>query len=205
MPLTTYVSPFPPLKNYKFRYNSNFSFFEGAAGGGTTYWFTPSSLYDPDNSGIGHQPMFFDQLCSSNGPYTQYRAFHTDLEFQFNSISTSPSTIVVFVATSANSPVSFTQAMEKPWKVMKQLAPAGSAPTIQTIRMRVPHAAAMGVTEQHIRNDDYYAGTYNSSPSKNVFIGITLWGQGATIASTSVVVGLNITAQLFAIAPTTTS
>lgn len=58
----------------KLRYVDNLSL----SGAGSTVGsnvFRMNSCFDPDLSGVGHQPMYFDQLCGPVGtaPYSRYR------------------------------------------------------------------------------------------------------------------------------------
>jgi hypothetical protein len=40
---------------------------EAAAGAGVQYVFGLNNLYDPDVTGAGHQPMYYDQLFTQQG------------------------------------------------------------------------------------------------------------------------------------------
>ena len=51
-----------------------------------TYLYSINSLYDPNVTGTGNQPRFFDTLCGSNGgaaPYQQYRVYASKIEVTF--------------------------------------------------------------------------------------------------------------------------
>ena len=58
----------------KLRYVDNFNL-TGAAGVVGANVFRFNSCFDPDLSGVGHQPMYFDQFCGATGtgPYGRYR------------------------------------------------------------------------------------------------------------------------------------
>jgi len=58
-----------------------------------------NSPYDPDVSGLGHQPMWFDQLCGAVGtsPYGRYRVTGSTINVTFSMIS-QPSTSTTSVA-----------------------------------------------------------------------------------------------------------
>jgi hypothetical protein len=193
------------MRNYTFRYDQHQILSEAAAGGGAFQVFSPCSLYDPDNTGVGHQPMYFDQLVTSTGPYTRYRALHTVAELIFNSNSTSPCTVIAYVSPTGATPSSMIQAMEKPWRVMAQLAPAGSAPTIARLKLTIPHPRALGISRQHLMTDDYYAGSYNASPALNCYIVACVYSQGGTIGYASLVTTLTIQAEVYSLTNTGTS
>jgi hypothetical protein len=40
---------------------------------GNVQKYSLNSLFDPDVTGVGHQPYGFDQLCTSTGPYSRYK------------------------------------------------------------------------------------------------------------------------------------
>lgn len=47
--------------------------------------FRMNSLFDPDLSGTGHQPMYYDQLCGAVGtaPYSRYRVLSSKMTVSF--------------------------------------------------------------------------------------------------------------------------
>jgi len=47
--------------------------------------FRMNSLHDPDLSGIGHQPMYYDQICGAvgNAPYSRYRVLGSTITVKY--------------------------------------------------------------------------------------------------------------------------
>lgn len=57
--------------------------------------FRANSLFDPDQSGVGHQPMMFDQLSAL---YNHYTVIGSKLKVTFTPVSTNiPTRIVMFI------------------------------------------------------------------------------------------------------------
>lgn len=57
----------------------------GAAGVPGANTFRMNSLNDPDLSGVGHQPMYYDQLCGASGtaPYSRYRVLGSKITVKY--------------------------------------------------------------------------------------------------------------------------
>ncbi len=63
------LSPFPTRFFTRLRYTDNYSLNPGASAVPGTQVMQLNGLYDPDISGVGHQPRYFDQIMSL---YNQY-------------------------------------------------------------------------------------------------------------------------------------
>jgi len=200
-----WVAPFPPMMVRQFRYVENVTMTEGAAGGGYVHVWTPSSMFDPNNTGSGHQYMFYDQLLSSTGPYTRYRALATKVTVTFTCLSAQPCIVGVFASSSLSGPASYVAALEKPWCKWVALGGNVSGKPVARVSLYVPHAPALGITERHLRDDDNYAGYYNSSPGINLAVMTFVYGQGASVASCAGVVEFDTRSELFSLANTGTS
>ncbi len=194
----TFASPFPPRMIKVVRYSDKFALTEAAAGAGAFNVFTPSSLYDPDNTGVGHQPMFFDQLCTSTGPYTQYRALRTVSRISFANNVDTPCIVGWYVSTNGTAPATYTTTLEKPWCRYKMVgAKTGGGANWDAVAV-IDHAKGFGLVRSHLENDDYYAGAYNSSPSKNLYFAVFTYGTSA-VSSVFMTVELEIEAEFFSL------
>jgi hypothetical protein len=59
----------------------------GVASGGN-YTYAINNLYDPDKTGIGTQPINFDQMCAL---YTLFRVIQVDYDIEFVNVTTAAS------------------------------------------------------------------------------------------------------------------
>ena len=58
------LGPLPMTQKAKFNYFNGFNLDVGAVGIPASYVFSANGLYDPNITGIGHQPRGFDQLMA---------------------------------------------------------------------------------------------------------------------------------------------
>lgn len=72
LPLAT-VPAQPRTMTVQFRFQQNQTLVEGAAGLGATYAFRLNSLYDPNATGLGSQPVGYDQWSALFNRSTVYR------------------------------------------------------------------------------------------------------------------------------------
>lgn len=61
---------FPKNQVVRMRYHTNFLLDPGNGGGAQSYTFRANSIYDPDASGVGHQPLGHDQWAQFYSTYT---------------------------------------------------------------------------------------------------------------------------------------
>jgi len=65
------LTPFPNTKIVRHKYVENIQFPGGSsAGTPATYQYRANSMYDPNYTGVGHQPLFRDQMAAQYNYYT---------------------------------------------------------------------------------------------------------------------------------------
>lgn len=140
--------------------------------------FRMNGLFDPDYSGIGHQPYYFDQLCGAAGsaPYLKYRVLGSKITTKFM-IKDAPATVaanvgpvVVGLLMSATSGLygstasALCEASGSSWTY---LGDKGGANNVVTLYGTYTPTRDLGNAE----GDDTIAASYNSNPSQ-MFNGI---------------------------------
>lgn len=173
--------PFPPQLRNTLRYNETVLI--SVSGGSGYYVFSCNALYDPNVTGTGHQPMYYDQLTPIYNHYTVVKSrFKCQLVnggsvpyvmTVFKDDDGSPNITSVYTPperTGAISRIVNSSAFEPPW-----LYQAWDA--VQTFG---PNPTA---------NDNLQGGT-TSNPVEQTYYIIHLYDAGLTTASVSVVVNI---------------
>lgn len=69
-------TPFPDLRCVRHVYNQTVSIPAAAGAGLTSYYnLRANGMYDPDFTGVGHQPLYYDEMASMYNSYTVMRAY----------------------------------------------------------------------------------------------------------------------------------
>lgn len=135
--------------------------------------FRMNSLFDPDFTGVGHQPMYFDQLCGAVGsaPYSRYRVLGSKMTVTFSPKVESfpalaqygPYTVgIISTATSgiyAGGVSALCEASNCDWTVIGEKA-GGS--NVKSLTCTYSPPRDLGVDT----GDDTIAAAYNANPSQ---------------------------------------
>lgn len=124
------------------------------------YIYSLNSLFDPNVSGTGHQPLGFDQL---NILYNRYRVFRANYRITFQPTSSS----ATFMVYPSNSNV--TLSSSNPSTIMEQSRTISrpskvDAPVIFTGTVNLPKLN--GVTSSQYKTDDRFQSLMSGSPSE---------------------------------------
>lgn len=151
-----------------------------AAGLCGVYQFNLSSLFDPNFTGVGHQPTGFDQLMAI---YEEYLVTYVSVRAVFSNTGSSGASGLM-VGMTANDSTStsadcrqYIENGNTVWSVIT--SPPDSAP-IAHLSMNVSLPQAHGVTMSQFLGEDQYRGTSTSNPNENIYL--TLWAQDITVA-----------------------
>lgn len=163
----------------KFRYAQTVAFNSGGTGAPGFYVLSGNSLFDPDVSGTGHQPMGFDQWTAF---YAQYLVMGCKVKatYSITTGSTAPTQNCKFSLTPLASDVDssvitgmtdISNVIETPGSKFRQGNIVGGGPSF-TLQNYMPTHKVDGVNRMKVLIDDQYAGLMGglgvgSSPTNN--------------------------------------
>lgn len=130
-----------------------------------------SSMYDPDLTGTGGQPMGRDAVASI---YEEYRVTGISYEILALNLSTTiPARMCITASDSDYSWSTFEQAQQQPITSKTAiLGVAGSSGSQCRFKGYVSVAKAVGVKQSAIYNEDNYKATTNTSPTDMAYLSI---------------------------------
>lgn len=105
------LNPFPNSKLVRHKYVSEFTLANpGAPAIPATYQFLANSIFDPDNTGIGHQPMFHDEMAAQ---YKYYTVITSKIKISVAGTNSQELNYLLWVDDDSNFPTDANTAMEQ--------------------------------------------------------------------------------------------
>lgn len=168
---------FPMAKHYEYvgHYFDEGVFLNPGISSPSMQIFNLSSLYDPDTTGTGHQPMGFDQLIPLYDHYTVHRA-KVRVTFTSND-ATYPQFAVLALSDTSTLPSNLGTVIENGRCQYKILGPRGGSKQVVELTLEVDHSQFFA---RSVFAGDKYMGTASTSPSDAVFLHVGLQGYAAT-------------------------
>lgn len=134
-----------------------------------------NSLFDPDLTGVGHQPMYYDQFCGAVGtaPYSRYRVLSSVMTVTYTPVSLSTPGVTVYgpfvigLAASGSSGLYATdvsglcEASNSTWTYLGEKTGGNN---VKTLKCTYNPSRDLGLDT----GDDTIAAQYNANP-QNVF------------------------------------
>lgn len=124
------------------------------------YLFNLNSLFDPDRTGAGHQPMGYDQLTPL---YNKYRVYSVDYDIEWIPNDSATCMIVAAPTNEAGGLGSLSTALET---FGARHSRVGSLYQAMRVTGSVDLAVLNGKTPQQYADDDVTASLNNASPSE---------------------------------------
>lgn len=123
------------------------------------YSYRANSLFDPDFTSVGHQPLYFDQFIAT---YQRYRVYGTKMRLRILNIDSSGAELVVIPSSLIPTLTSAAMAKEQPRAVSTGPIPANSFHTV-TLHQSHSTAQILGLSKSQIMDDDY-AAEFSANP-----------------------------------------
>ena len=192
--------PFVDNKIVKLKYHAaaNLSVTAGAM---TYQTFRLNSIYDPDLTGVGGQPRYYDQLLSATGPYLRYRVIGCKVKIQFVNDNTAAGAlgyVGMYARDSTAAAISSTDLTgltELPNTKYTVLGTMNSSKGIIPMKAYWNIAKVMGI--QDIADSEDAEGAYNGNPTDSVLLDVYYYPlDGATTTSIYALVDLEYIVQL---------
>lgn len=168
----------------KLRYSSVYAANIAIGGLSTRIW-SLNSLYDPDFSGVGGQPLFFDQYTAM---YSQYRVYGVKVSAVFSFGSSTNNcfhpTVCMVPSMSSSSTGDIQVAIQMRGSKWMNVVPAqGKA----YFKKYYSIASIYGVPKKAVQAEDNYAALTGSSPADQVYLQLYAFNNdaSATFAMTS--------------------
>lgn len=173
------LSPFAQRYLCKMKYAEIRSVTGPIGGGLAQYNFNLNSIYDPNLSGIGHQPYGYDQLADL---YNRYRVFKVD--YAISALTTDAAGVAysVLAALPANEAISgslgVAEVMENPRAKYITQAPNAA---LKVLKGSVSLPSLVGRSKSQYMSDDRYQAAWGASPAEQAVLNImagTIAGSG---------------------------
>jgi hypothetical protein len=166
------VSGFPQRLNFMLKY-AFYKTLNPSTTGVSYNSFKLNSVYDPDQTGIGNQPRFYDQIFSAT-LYRKYIVTGCAYEVEFvNQASTNALIGVIVGDTGLTVPSTDSDlwySKELPRHKIMMLPPAGQSNYKKTIKGYTSISSILANKKSSYMEDDTYQGSYNSDPNTVAYL-----------------------------------
>ncbi len=155
-------APFPDQYRVSLRYGE-----QRLRGPGTTvdnYVYRANSVFDPDLTGTGHQPMGFDQLAAL---YNRYRVTAVKYSITIANLTAEPMQFVIVAKNDTANLISVDQAHELPFSRAITVGGINGGQAVRTISAWVSNRAVTGVSASKYK-DNQYAAIVTANPTEAI-------------------------------------
>ena len=169
---------FPDSEWATIRYSDEIAISSGGTYGQYTY--RGNSCFDPDETGIGHQPMYYDQYAAV---YSKYKVKYSRIRVTAANYNAAASAVVVVIPSSEIITVtSYPLAMEQPYAKRTEMLPVSTRAGVQTsVKNGISTERILGLSPSQFAGEEYSALT-GATPAS-----VWYWNLAAfDIAATSV-------------------
>lgn len=178
----------PRFQRRKLIYVDNILSPDPGVGSAVSHVYRLNSLFDPDFTGAGHQPMGFDQMASL---YNTYRVYSVSFRVTFRNTNANRAIVGLMVSQDSFLPISVNQNQELPrnrWRVLDAQDATGNSKNETTINYSLKPWRFMNIRYK----EDIYQAPTGSNPAEQSFMHIWI---GPTSLSVNLA-GINLTVRI---------
>lgn len=188
-------SPFPKKALIKFRYTDQL-LLDAAIGGTALHTFRANSLFDPDHTSTGHQPLGFDQWMTFYNRFTVIGAKITAV-FATNDAANNTALQVsgIILRNTTGALGSTDQIMEQPDCNYKYLGQPTSANGI--VRVSKSFSAKKWFTVKDVLDEDDLSGDASTDPVEQAYF--TVWTGAQVLTTNPQPVAVNVIVEYVAV------
>ncbi len=179
----TNLTPFPPKYRCALRYAQTKTYTTGASGvSGTENAFSLNSLYDPDVTGVGHQPYGFDQVAAL---YSKYLVLSCDVQIRAVTPGGQADMCILAAFTGSQavslSGITVDAATEKQGVITKSISSSGSNRNVVINLPAIPLPKSLGLTPvQYMAELGTYGAAVTASPTVQSFLRVNVASYNGT-------------------------
>lgn len=186
--MTPAKTPFPARKTCNLIYAETGQLLDSEAGGLVEQKYRSNSLYDPDLTGVGGQPYYFDQICSDTAPYYRYRVTGVTVDIKIRGDGSSTG-VFGLGAYSVNDVESIANLVEQ-GGITVNIDKDGHA---KPIHKYYDIWKIAGRTKGSIMDDDEFGASYNTNPSQCPILHLMAQSDNSAVASMHIYFDIKLT------------
>jgi len=167
------LSAFPKIRYVRHTYCENITLpAAGSPGGTSVYTFMANSMYDPNNSGTGHQPLYRDEMAAL---YTYYTVISSAIHVTLNQSASNQSNYGILLGRDASLPSDPTTIVEQYGTKYAPFTPAqkNSPVTLHRYYNAKKWLGVTGVNQVFL--DDTQRVSVGSNPGGNSDVYFVVW------------------------------
>lgn len=150
-----------------FPYAANAVLGEAAAGAGFAWTFRVNSLFDPDFTGAGSQPVGYDQFSAL---YGRYDVHSVRFEIQYANLTSLPARIGYYLTPQSTLPAAPSIWCVQPYGRAAVVGPVGSGKDVVSLRGSSTLFKELGVTKRQFIDEADFSATTSTSPARVLYL-----------------------------------
>lgn len=188
------VTSITSKRTVRFPYPSGNILTEAAPLAGFVWSYRVNSLFDPDFTSTGLQPLGFDQFSAL---YGRYAVIHTTFEVAFANTTSLPERVGFFLSPQSTVPSASSAWDMQPFGQSRTIGAVGSGTDVLTLRGSTSLFNELGVTRRQYQDEADFSASTSANPLRVLYLHVFTHGlTGASNATCSAFVKLNMVAEL---------